>query len=64
MVQEANRDAVMILKQVKTESEEISEAFDSLASLVNDYFSLKSDLVKVEAETYEFGRILQQMSST
>ena len=54
----------MILKQIKTESEEISEAFDSLASLVNDYFSLKSDLVKVEAETYEFGRILQQMSST
>ena len=46
---------------MKSESEEISDAFDSLASLVNTYYNLKSDLVKVEAEVYEFGRILQQM---
>ena len=61
VVQEADRDALIIKKQVKSESEEISEAFDSLASLVNAYYSLKADLVKVEAEVYEFGRILQQM---
>lgn len=61
VVQEGDRDALIIKKQVKSESEEISEAFDSLASLVNAYYNLKSDLVKVEAEVYEFGRILQQM---
>ena len=44
---------------MKSESEEISEAFDSLAALVSAYYTLKSDLVKVEAEVYEFGRILQ-----
>ena len=59
MVQEANRDSVMVQKQVRTESEEIREAFDQLATVVNDYYSLKADLVKVEAEVYEFGRILQ-----
>ena len=63
MVQEANRDSILISKQVKTESEEISEAFDQLATVVNDYYGLKADLVKVEAEVYEYGRILQQMPS-
>ena len=61
VVQEAIRDTVMVAKQVKTEAEETSETFDTLASVVNDYFTLKSDLVKVEAEVYEFGHILQTM---
>ena len=55
---EANRDAGMIAKQVKSEAEESSETFDALALVINEYFSLKADLVKVEAEVYEFGRIL------
>lgn len=56
--QEANRDAMMVSKQVRTETEEIRETFDSFATVANDYFKLKSDLVRVEAEVYEFGRIL------
>ena len=54
----------MDVKQVKTEAEESSETFDTLASVVNEYFTLKADLVKVEAEVYEFGRILQMMPTS
>ena len=54
----------MDAKQVKTEAEESSETFDTLASVVNEYFTLKADLVKVEAEVYEFGRILQMMPTS
>ena len=52
------RDKVVITKQVRAEAEEINEIFDTLAGIINDYYDLKSDLVKVEAEAYEFGRII------
>ena len=32
--------------------------------MTNDFYNLKVDLVKVEAEVYEFGRILQAMPAT
>ena len=34
-----------------------------MATLVNDFFTLKEDCIKVEAEVYEFARILQCMST-
>ena len=52
------RDAVVITEQVQVEAEESNESFDTLAGIINDYFDLKCDLVKVEAEVYEFGRII------
>lgn len=39
----------------------MSESYDQLVHLVSDYFLLKRDLVRVEAEVYEFGKILQAM---
>ena len=61
MGQEKARDQVMIDRQVSSESDEIRDVFDILASLTNEYYGLKKDLIKVEAEVYEFGRILQTM---
>ena len=49
---------------MRVEAEEINESFDTLAGIINDYYDLKSDLVKVEAEVYEFGRIIQSMPQT
>lgn len=54
----------MIVRQVSTEVEESSESFDELAGVVNDYFRLRQDLIKVEAEVYGFARILQSMTRT
>ena len=32
-----------------------------MAGIVNEYYSLKQELIRIEAEVYEFGRILGQM---
>ena len=61
VTQERTRDAILIERQVKIEAEETSESFDALASVVNEYFLLRQDLIKVEAEVFEFARILQSM---
>ena len=60
-IQERDRDQIIIQKQVKSDAEESNQTFDTLASIINDYFLLKQDLIRVEAEVYEFGRILQSM---
>jgi len=51
----------VIQRQAKSEAEEASESYDSLASITSEYYGLRQELVRVEAEVYEFGRILQQM---
>ena len=55
---ERARDAIVIERQVKMEAEETSESFETLARVTNEYFLLKRDLINVEAEVYEFARIL------
>ena len=42
-------------KQVKNETDERRETFDTFASFVNEYYQLKNDLVKVEVEVYSYG---------
>ena len=42
-------------KQVKNETDERRVTYDAFASFVNEYYQLKTDLVKVESEVYNYG---------
>lgn len=61
--QEKARDKIVIQRQAQSEAEEAFELYDQLATLVNEYFGLRIELIRIEAEVYEFGRILHQMGS-
>ena len=53
--QERTRDRLQNEKEVKNETDERLETYDTFASFVNDYYQLKNDLVQVESEVYNYG---------
>lgn len=59
---EKELDTVKIEGEAATAAEEAEECLDALASIINDYFALKEDLVKAETQVYEFGKIIQSMA--